>query len=130
MLEQPPWAMDDRERELNRDEIARLGVIYDHVQKVLAGMCDGLGFSVAKEQVSLGDEFGYVFRYEITQLIEDVEIPPWIDQSDRVRYAAQYCKPCISTHHVMIWTAKGEKFAIATGPKGGSLSHLTPKDPG
>jgi hypothetical protein len=92
-MRSPPTKIDERERVLDRNEVATLRCTGTARQIV----SDHDGIVMDSERVSHSDEFGYVYRYDIVQLLDDG------------RGATHKCHTLL-----LLWTRDCEMFELAS----------------
>jgi hypothetical protein len=66
-MRSPPTKMDERERVLDSDEVAALRCT--GTARRIAADYDGI--VIDSERVSHSDAYGYIYRYDIVQLLDD-----------------------------------------------------------
>jgi hypothetical protein len=94
-MRSPPLKMDEHERVLNSDEVTALRCTHD-ARRIVS---DRDGIVMDSERVSHSDRFGYVYRYDLVQLLDDER-------------GATY-----KSHTVfLVWTQDCETFELATHP--------------
>jgi hypothetical protein len=91
----PPPTREPSERDLNDNDIARLRFLDGPKRDIIAK----LGATPESEQLSHGDNYGYVSRYDVASSIDDPRVGKGIVQSILV-----------------LWTTDCKAFRIATYP--------------